>query len=593
MDISAAPRATYDQRLAERTLLLQSFQGRRARLGTLRLLVFLIAAALLWLTRWYWIALPLAVFIALVWFQSRAERAAECARRAMRFYERGIARLENRWHDSKTESGERFRDPHHPYAADIDLFGHASLFQLLSTARTASGEKRLASWLLTPASIDQLRARHQAVDELRPLLDLRERIVVLGDDVAAKTNPDHLKDWAVQPARIFPKPLRALALSLSVLALGALLWCFATNLADPNARLALIATGLIEALLAVPLRNRILAIVASVEEPAHDLELLSQILAALETQQFHSPLLAALRQSISMDGRPASTRIAQLRKLTDLLDSRENPIVRALGPVILWTTQVGMTVEAWRAENGPYVPAWIHAVAEIEALSALANYAWEHPNDPFPEFVSDRPLFEADHLGHPLLPDNRCVRNSVSLRPPLRLLIVSGSNMSGKSTLLRTIGVNTVLALAGAPVRAKRLVLSPLSLGASIQTTDSLEEGQSRFMAEILRLKKILELPHPALFLLDELLGGTNSHDRALGSEGLIRALLDRGAIGLVTTHDLSLARVADDLAPAAANVHFEDRLEAGRLVFDYTMRPGVVTRSNALDLMRAVGLDV
>jgi DNA mismatch repair ATPase MutS len=165
--------------------------------------------------------------------------------------------------------------------------------------------------------------------------------------------------------------------------------------------------------------------------------------------------------------------------------------------------------------------------------------------------------------------------------------------MSGKSTLLRTIGVNAVLALAGAPVRAKRLRLSPMSLGASITTTDSLEEGYSRFMAEVMRLKQILELPAPSLFLLDELLGGTNSHDRALGSEGLVRALLSRGAIGLITTHDLSLTRVADELVPAAANVHFEDRLVDGRLVFDYKIRPGIVERSNALDLMRAVGLDV
>ncbi len=192
-----------------------------------------------------------------------------------------------------------------------------------------------------------------------------------------------------------------------------------------------------------------------------------------------------------------------------------------------------------------------------------------------------------------MLSDAKCVRNSISIAPPLRLYVVSGSNMSGKSTLLRSIGVNTVLALAGAPVRASRLVLSHLSLGASIRTTDSLEEGHSRFMAEILRLKQVLELPAPALFLLDELLGGTNSHDRALGSEGLVRALLERGAIGLVTTHDLSLSRVADQLAPVAANIHFEDRLEGGRLIFDYRIRPGVVTRSNALDLMRAVGLDV
>ncbi len=187
-----------------------------------------------------------------------------------------------------------------------------------------------------------------------------------------------------------------------------------------------------------------------------------------------------------------------------------------------------MGLEAWRADNGPRVAAWLDAVSEIEALFSLANYAWEHPSDPFPQFTAGEPLFDGIALGHPLLAEDRCVRNSVTLAAPLRLLIVSGSNMSGKSTLLRTVGVNTVLALAGAPVRAERLALSHLSLGASIRTVDSLEEGHSRFMAEILRLKQVLELPPPALFLLDELLHGTNSHDRALGSEGLIRALLER-----------------------------------------------------------------
>jgi len=276
----------------------------------------------------------------------------------------------------------------------------------------------------------------------------------------------------------------------------------------------------------------------------------------------------------------------------ELLDSRDNFIVRILDGPCLWTIQTAMAIEAWRSENGRYIERWLDAVAEIEAISSLANYSYEHPDDPFPAF-QEGAVFDGESLGHPLLADTRCIRNSVTLRPPLQLYVVSGSNMSGKSTLLRAVGINAVLALAGAPVRAARLSLSPLSVGASIRTMDSLEEGHSRFMAEILRLKQILELPRPALFLLDELLGGTNSHDRAIGAEGLIRSLLARGAIGLATTHDLSLSRVADDLAPSALNVHFEDRLEGGQLVFDYRMRPGVVTRSNALDLMRAVGLDV
>lgn len=343
------------------------------------------------------------------------------------------------------------------------------------------------------------------------------------------------------------------------------------------------------------MRARVMHILSAVEEPGRDLELLSGLLGCIEKQAFASARLATLRRAIAAENGTASHQIIRLRRLSDMVESLESPLIRALGPLVLWGTQVAMALEQWRAENGAQVARWLDAVSEIEALSSLANYSWEHPADPFPELeeANRHGLLEGEEMRHPLLPEDRSVSNSVRLADPLRLLIVSGSNMSGKSTLLRTIGVNTVLALAGGPVRAKRLRISHLALGASIRTIDSLEEGHSRFMAEILRLKQVLELPSPSLFLLDELLGGTNSHDRAIGSEGLIRALLDRGAIGLVTTHDLALSRVADDLGPLAGNVHFEDRLEGGRMVFDYRLRPGVVERSNALDLMRAVGLDV
>jgi hypothetical protein len=598
------PRDTYAARLTARNTLLTAANLRRDRIGYLRLLVFAAIATV----GWYifhglailWILLPLAAFTALMWWQSRMERDAECARRAIRFYERAIARLENRWHDDpqdEANSGSRFIDPHHPCASDLSLFGHASLFHLLSTARTRGGEERLAGWLKSASSptatTQQLLARHEAIDELRPLLDVREDIAVLGDDYRVGVDPAHLVAWASKPAQPFPAWKRIAAFFLSLAIAAILVWWFATNLESPDARLTLVITAAIAGLFALPMRNRILEIAHSVEAPARDLELLSQLLAVLEKQHFRSPLLAEIRKAIEVDDRAASQRIRKLRHLVEMLDSRDNVFVRTFGPLLLWTTQLGMAIEAWRADNGPHVAKWLDAVSEIEALSSLANYAWEHPDDPFPEFASTPSVFEGEELGHPLIAPGKCVRNSVRLDEPLRLLVVSGSNMSGKSTLLRTIGVNAVLALAGAPVRAKRLRLSPMSLGASITTTDSLEEGYSRFMAEVMRLKQILELPAPSLFLLDELLGGTNSHDRALGSEGLVRALLSRGAIGLITTHDLSLTRVADELVPAAANVHFEDRLVDGRLVFDYKIRPGIVERSNALDLMRAVGLDV
>jgi DNA mismatch repair ATPase MutS len=239
-------------------------------------------------------------------------------------------------------------------------------------------------------------------------------------------------------------------------------------------------------------------------------------------------------------------------------------------------------------------------VGELEAAAALGTYAFDRPGDPFPEVLapSEGPLFDGRSLGHPLLPEASCVRNDLSLGVAggPRALVVSGSNMSGKSTFLRTCGVNVVLALAGAPVRAAALRLSPLALGASIRVVDSLQEGESKFYAEITRLRRILDLTRgepPVLFLLDEILHGTNSHDRRIGAEAVIRALLERGAIGLVTTHDLALARIAEEPGSRLANVHFEDTLEGGRVRFDYRLRPGVVQRSNALALMREVGLEV
>ena len=594
----ASPHDVYSSRIAARRQELELLEKRGARAGYWRLVMLAAAALVGWgivqfhISAWM-LAPPIAAFIALVAWQSKIDRAAQRVRRAVGFHERGLSRVENRWHGSG-ETGERFLDPHHPYAADLDLFGRASLFELLSTARTRGGEARLASWLKSAAKIGELHLRHEAVRELQPMLDLREEIAVLGEDIRTGVNVAQLGQWASAPPSPFPVWQRFAAFALSIVAAVTLLWVFGTGFMDPGARRALIITGLIEAALFLAIRERIVTTVAAVNEPARDLDILADLLATLESRRFTSAKLAGLRSGVDVEGRPASRRIARLRRLMELLDSRDNLALRVIGPLLMWTPQVAMAIEAWRAANGRFISAWLDAVSEMEALSSLANYAWEHPADPFPQFEEGARVFDGEELAHPLIAAERVVTNSVRLSTErTRVLVVSGSNMSGKSTLLRTVGVNAVLALAGAPVRAKRLTLTPVALGASIRTVDSLEEGQSRFMAEILRLKQILELPTPALFLLDELLHGTNSHDRAIGSEGLLRALLDRGFIGLVTTHDLSLARVAAELAPAAENVHFEDRLENGLLRFDYKMRPGVVERSNALDLMRAVGLEV
>jgi DNA mismatch repair ATPase MutS len=260
---------------------------------------------------------------------------------------------------------------------------------------------------------------------------------------------------------------------------------------------------------------------------------------------------------------------------------------------------VAVAIESWRAEFGGHVPEWLAIAGEYEALSSLATYAYEHPSDPFP-IIEDDPetagspaIFEGLRLGHPLVPAGRMVRNDVLLAGDVRMLIVSGSNMSGKSTLLRTVGINTVLAMAGAPVRAERLTLSPLAMGATLHIQDSLLAGRSRFFTEVSRIRRISDLAgrQPQLmFLLDEILQGTNSHDRRVGAAAILHALIERGAIGLITTHDLALTAIADETG-RAVNVHFDDEFREGELVFDYRLKSGPVTRSNALELMRAMGL--
>jgi DNA mismatch repair ATPase MutS len=353
---------------------------------------------------------------------------------------------------------------------------------------------------------------------------------------------------------------------------------------------------LVESSIGLALRSRVREIIESAEHPARDLDLLSDVVSCIEAQEFQAPLLLRVRSQLETLGEPASKQIRRLHVYISRLDDRENQFFGPIAAAVMWGTQFSMAVESWRRRSGASIRQWLAAVGEFEALCSLAAYSFEHPADPFPVLVEREALFDAVGLGHPLLPEESFVRNDVRLGGDLRLIIISGSNMSGKSTLLRSIGLNTVMAWAGGPVRAHRLEISPLQVGASLRTVDSLQDGRSRFYAEITRLRQIMDLAgqqRTLLFLVDEMLSGTNSHDRRIGAGGLVRTLVERGAIGLITTHDLALADIADALGPRAINVHFSDTIVDGQLHFDYRLRPGIVDHSNALELMRAVGLDV
>jgi DNA mismatch repair ATPase MutS len=339
-------------------------------------------------------------------------------------------------------------------------------------------------------------------------------------------------------------------------------------------------------------RPRVRTIKSSFEAHAREFHILHSTLERLERENVSSPLLQELRGEFGS----ASAKMKKLVGFITMLEQQRNEMVMFLAFFLLWATQISFAIEQWRKRHGSEVDRWLRAVGEMEALCSLASFAFERPEYPFPEVVDGSTVLEAEDLRHPLLLRAHCVPNTIKLGGDLQLLVISGSNMSGKSTLLRTVGTNVALALAGAPVSAQRMKLSLLAIGATLRVQDSLLGGTSRFYAEIQRLRDIMELtekPLPVLLLLDEILYGTNSHDRTIGAEAVIRGLVEQGAIGFVTTHDLALAKVADALAPRAANAHFEDRLEDGKMIFDYMLRPGVVQRSNALALMRAVGLKV
>lgn len=592
------PLGEYNRRLAARQTALADKQQRSRKLWIVRRILFAVIALMILLAidgnlDWWLIALPVVGFIALMTNHQRLLAEIERLTRSVKFYERGLARLDDNW-SGVGETGEQFADKSHSYAEDLDLFGRGSLFELLSTARTQGGEAMLADWLKAPAEIAEIRARQSAVEELRSRLDLREELSLLGAEVRVGVHTEEATDWGKASPVFTAKQIRVLAVVTAVTGLLAVasvvIWIWL------GTRLPMLAAVIGELLFYMRYGGAVKQIISAVERPSRDLNLLAEILARLEREPVAAPKLVALRAKLDTDGLPPSKQIEKLNQLLEILGWMKNQFFAPIAFLLLLPAQIAVAIERWRQTAGAHIGEWLDAVAEIEALNALANFAYERPDNPFPEIVESEACFDGEALGHPLIAAARCIRNNVQLDNHRQLLIVSGSNMSGKSTLMRTVGINVVLALAGAPVCARRLSVSPLTIGASIHILDSLQTGASRFYAEITRLKQIVELTEgqlPLLFLLDEILSGTNSHDRRIGAEAVVRGLVKRGAIGLVTTHDLALTQIADSMGEHATNVHFEDRLENGKMIFDYRMQPGVVQRSNALELMRAVGIEV
>jgi hypothetical protein len=536
------------------------------------------------------VILPALAFVVRNYFRIRLE--APQLSRLHRFYLSGVERIEGNW-QGKGTSGEDFSEPGHLYENDLNLFGAGSLFELLCTARTQAGQRRLANYLLHLPEGDETLARQEAVRELQPRSDLRERICVLGRFSFLHCDWEPVHDWLDTPAITAPP---VLVWMLPVVSSALVLLVLIPWLAQPGAGLWTLVTPYLYPLvaaqvaLAAVLRPRARPVRDLAGRVGQELTILREGLELLEAQSFDSAKLKAL-VARAKDGRAA---VRKLERLIGALEECDKQWFFALSRVLLVDTQFALAIERWKAAHGTELLDWLDAWAEFEALNALGCYAHERAEDVFPEIVKDRVEFEAEALGHPLLKASTCVRNDVHLGSERKFYLVSGSNMAGKSTFLRTIAINAVLAAAGAPVHARRARLSPFAIGASLSIVDSLGEGKSKFLAEVERLRAILTAASeakPVLFVIDEILAGTNSRDRRVASESFLRALIAAGAIGAFSTHDLALAEIADDAALRGTNVHMESSDPADPFAFDYLVKPGVSTHSNALAIARMAGV--
>ncbi|HEX6203645.1 MAG TPA: DNA mismatch repair protein MutS [Thermoanaerobaculia bacterium] len=546
--------------------------------------------------------------------------------------EEGLARMARRWDDLPPGPGAA--DAPEPAAAlpafvrDLDLFGRRSLARLLGTARTPVGRRTVVRWLLAPAPPDEVRRRQAAVAELAPALDFRQRLEAAGLASGVPVDPREASPpaggavgrlagrlgrrssrrepgdlarflaWAEGEPWLLRRPVLLWAARLlPVVAFALILAAVAGAVPWSLAALALVVNLVVAWTAAGRIGERLDAVAAG----ADDLAAYAGALAVAEEGRFAAERLREL--AAELEGEPPSGALSRLARRVQIADARHGSFHVITQSLLLWDVHALWLLERWQVGPGRRVRRWLAALGELEALAALAALAHDEPEWTLARIAEDgAPRLTARALAHPLLPGTARVANDVAVGPPGTFLLVTGSNMSGKSTLLRALGVNVVLAQAGGPACAAELELPPLALGTSVIVEDSLGDGVSFFMAELLRLKEVVDLAERApaegrtlLFLLDEVLRGTNNRERREALRRVIAHLVARGAIGAVSTHDLELGDLPE-IAEAAVPVHFRETVhppgsEGPPMSFDHLLRPGPATTTNALRLLEAVGL--
>ncbi len=541
------------------------------------------------------LVLGFAAAAGLVWYLARVSSEAAREQRLMGFYERSLRRADGTEVQSGRtglEAGQTLRTEGHLYDRDLDLLGPDSLFGLLCTVRTGPGERGLARYLLEPATHEETLLRQAAVQELVAETGLREKIALLGVTKFQQIAGNVFHDWLAEPVPAFGAWVKPVLAVTAVLAVSGLLAGLAHILpwgsVLPNVLLVLA----VQATISQALRKRVVPLLKSAATLQQHVKLIAEGLALLQASGFQSAKLLELQRRANEPAGAVAT-LARLERQLEIVEQRPKEYFLLLSLLLAAGTQAAVSIARWKRQYGGAMAVWLDAWAEFETLNALATYAYEHPEDAWPVLLpaGPSPLIEGGGVGHPLL--EGAVRNDVSLGAAQRFYLISGSNMAGKSTLLRSIGINAVLAYAGAPVRAHAMRLTPVRLGAALALTDSLAEGKSKFKAEVERLAAVVALAKtgPVLFLVDEIFSGTNSHDRRAAAGAVLGALLRHGAVGALSTHDLALTDLATP-ASGGVNVHMASPDEADPLAFDYKLKPGVNTSSNAMAIIRLMGLE-
>ena len=557
-------------------------------------------------------AIAAVVFVALVIWHSKVIAKEDDALRLARVNLDAQARVTGEWH-SLPDDGARFAAETHPYAADLDLFGNGSVYQRINVAHTRFGQDAMARFLSNATDPATIRARQEAARALAPLLDERQKLEALSiaiveppPSLAVETrpgskkrpveppDPEPLLAWAEQAPWLSTRP--ALVATLYILPAVTLGLMFVARLVGLPGT-AWVLPFVAQLVVASRVRPQADLVFGAVSSTQGAFLRYGPMFELIERLNLPSTLLAELRQGLVSSEVSPSASMRRFERIVSYFELRHGGIIHVFANAfLLWDAHCLLRLEGWQKIAGRYARGWFRSLGEVEALSAFAGLAFDEPGFTWPEIVEGPACFEAVRLAHPLLPAKSRIANDVSLPEPGRALLVTGSNMSGKSTLLRSMGTAAALALSGAPVCAAKLRLSPLVIRTSLKISDSLARGVSHFYAEVSRLKAAVDATKgetPVLFLLDEILHGTNSEERQIGARWILAELLRRGAIGAVSTHDIGLCRLPDELMAHVLQCHFRESVEGGRMTFDYQLRPGPVSGGNALRLMRLVGLPV